>query len=157
MLAFLRDRNTSQSVIEVFRRLISILGKEAFRRLFPVILTDNGTEFSNPLALEFAEDGDRITSVYYCNPSSPFQKPTVENNHEFIRRVLPKGSSFDDLTQADIHLMMEHINSYTREKLNDRSPYESFSFFYGQGILDALAVKLIPTNDIILRPSLLKR
>jgi len=71
-------------------------------------------EFSNPLALEFAEDGDRITSVYYCNPSSPFQKPTVENNHEFIRRVLPKGSSFDDLTQADINLMMEHINSYTR-------------------------------------------
>jgi IS30 family transposase len=157
MLAFLRDRNTSQSVIEVFRRLISTLGKEAFRRLFPVILTDNGTEFSNPLALEFAEDGDRITSIYYCNPSSPFQKPTVENNHEFIRRVLPKGSSFDDLTQADINLMMEHINSYTREKLNDKSPYESFSFFYGQGILDALGVKLIPNNDIILRPSLLKR
>ncbi|MGB4330637.1 MAG: IS30 family transposase, partial [Dethiobacteria bacterium] len=94
---------------------------------------------------------------YYCNPSSPFQKPTVENNHEFIRRVLPKGSSFDDLTQADINLMMEHINSYTREKLNDKSPYESFSFFYGQGILDALGVKLIPNNDIILRPSLLKR
>jgi len=62
----------------------------------------------------------RDTSVYYCNPSSPFQKPTVENNHEFIRRVLPKGSSFDDLTQADINLMMEHINSYTREKLNDK-------------------------------------
>jgi len=99
----------------------------------------------------------RDTSVYYCNPSSPFQKPTVENNHEFIRRVLPKGSSFDDLTQADINLMMEHINSYTREKLNDKSPYESFSFFYGQGILDALGVKLIPTNDIILHPSLLKR
>ena len=157
MLAFLRDRNTSQSVIDAFRYLYSVLGKETFKRLFPVILTDNGSEFSNPLALEFAADGERITSVYYCDPSSPFQKPTVENNHEFIRRVLPKGSSFDDLIQADINLMMEHINSYTREKLNDRSPYQSFSFFYGQDILDALNVKPVTTNDIILRPGLLKR
>ena len=157
MLAFLRERNTSQSVINVFRCLYAILGLEAFRRLFPLLLTDNGTEFSNPLALEFAEDGNRITSVYYCDPSSPYQKPTVENNHEFIRRVLPKGSSFDDLTQADINLMMEHINSYTREKLNDRSPYESFSFFYGQDILETLGVKPVPSNDIVLRPALLRK
>jgi IS30 family transposase len=157
MLAFLRDRNTSSSVINVFRDLYSILGKDTFQRLFPVILTDNGTEFSNPSALEVAEDGNRLTSIFYCDPSSPYQKPTVENNHEFIRRILPKGSSFDSLTQSDILLMMNHINSYSREKLSDKSPYESFSFFYGQEILDLLGAKFIASNDILLRPSLLSK
>jgi len=157
MLAFLRERNTSQSVINVFRHLYVILGKDIFRRLFPVILTDNGSEFSNPAALETAEDGTRITSIFYCNPSSPYQKPTVENNHEFIRRILPKGTSFDDLTQSDIQLMMNHINSYKREKLNDKCPYESFSFFYGQEVLDLLGATPITPNEILLRPSLLNR
>lgn len=157
MLAFLRNRNTSQSVIDVFRRLYAILGKESSQRLFPVILTDNGSEFSNPLSLETAEDGTRITSIFYCDPSSPYQKPAVENNHEFIRRILPKGRSFDDLTQSDIDRMMNHINSYSREKLNDKSPYESFSFFYGQATLDRLGVAAIPPNEILLRPTLLNR
>lgn len=157
MLAFLRERNTSQSVIDVFNQLSAVLGKTAFQKLFPVILTDNGSEFSNPTALETAEDGSRRTSIFYCHPSSPFQKPTVENNHEFIRRVLPKGRSFDGLTQADIQKMMNHINSYNRQKLNDRSPYESFSFFYGQEILDRLGAAPIAPNDILLRPSLLNR
>lgn len=157
MLAFHRDRNTSQSVINVFRNLYTMLGKESFRRLFPVILTDNGSEFSNPSALETATDGTRITSIFYCDPSAPYQKATVENNHEFIRRILPKGRSFDHLTQSDICLMMNHINSYKREKLNDKSPYESFSFFYGQETLDRLGVTAIPPNEILLRPTLLTR
>jgi IS30 family transposase len=157
MLAFLRERNVSQSVINTFNYLYSILGKDVFRKLFPVILTDNGSEFSNPSALENACDGTRITSIYYCNPSAPYQKPTIENNHEFIRRILPKGSSFDDLTQSDIQLMMNHINSYRREKLNDKSPLQSFSFFYGQDILDRLGATLITPNDILLRPSLLRK
>jgi hypothetical protein len=146
-----------RGVVNVFRYLYSILGKDYFQRLFPVILTDNGSEFSNPLALETAEDGPKITSIFYCNPSSPYQKPTVENNHEFIRRILPKGSSFNHLTQADIQKMMNHINSYSREKLNDKSPYESFSFFYGQEILDLLGARPISPNEIVLRPSLLNR
>lgn len=91
-----------------------------------------------------------------CPP--PYQKGTAENNHEFIRRVLvlPKGASFDSPTQADIDLMMNHINSYTKTNLGNRSPYEMFCFFYGQEILDVLGEKLISPNDIILRPELLK-
>ena len=48
MLGFLREANTSQSVIDVFENLYQKLGGMEFRRLFPVILTDNGSEFSNP-------------------------------------------------------------------------------------------------------------
>lgn len=51
MLAFLREANTSKSVIDIFNYLDKTLGKDLFNQLFPVILTDNGSEFSNPKAI----------------------------------------------------------------------------------------------------------
>ena len=54
MLAFLRDANTSKSVTDIFNMLDESLGKTLFKRLFPVILTDNGSEFSNPKAIEYS-------------------------------------------------------------------------------------------------------
>ncbi len=135
--------------------LISSLGMEDFQKLFPVILTDNGSEFSNPAALE--TNGTKLTSIFYCDPSSPYQKTSVEKNHDLIRLILPKGDSFDHLNQADINLMMNHINSYSREKLNNRSPYQSFSFLYGQDILAKIGASYVPANEIILRPSLLSK
>ena len=162
MLAFLRDANTSQSVIDVFDRLDAHLGGEVFNRLFPVIVTDNGSEFSNPKKIEYrnyaiADQGYRRTSIYYCDAGCPYQKGAIEVNHELIRRVLPKGTSFDNLTQADVNLMMNHINSYKRKKLNDRSPYETFSFHYGEEVLRLLDCSPVAAKDILLKPSLLKK
>ena len=54
--------------------------------------------------------------IFYCHPSSPYQKGSCEVNHELLRRILPKGTSFDDLTQKNINLMMSHINSYKKKK-----------------------------------------
>jgi IS30 family transposase len=156
MLAFIRDRNTSQSVIDIWNALYEKLGRKLFYALFLLVVTDNGSEFTNPLALEFDPGGARRSHIFYCDPYSSFQKPNVELNHEFIRRVLPKGYSFDSLAQRDIDLMMSHINSYSREKLNDKSPMELFSFLYGTECLNALGQTKIPANDIVLKPSLLK-
>lgn len=157
MLAFLRDANTSQSVIDIFCDISKTLGKENFKKLFPVILTDNGSEFSNPKAIEYDSDGYRQTYIFYCDPSSPHQKGAIEVNHELIRRVLPKGSSFDSLTQDDIHLVMNHVNSYKRKKLNNRSPYQTFSFYYGEDLLHQLGCSPVAAEDIILKPKLLKK
>ena len=162
MLAFLRDANTSQSVIDVFNHLDRQLGYADFDLLFPVILTDNGSEFSNPKAIEYRDYiipgvGCHRTNVYYCDAGRPYQKGAIEVNHELIRRILPKGTSFDSLTQKDINLMMNHINSYKRKKLNDRTPYETFSFYYGEEILRKLGCEPVAAGDIILKPSLLKK
>ena len=157
MLAFLRERNTSQTVIDRFDILYELLGAERFKALFPVILTDNGSEFSNPNALEFDAQGKRRTRIFYCDPNASYQKPNVELNHEFIRRILPKGRSFNDLTQVQIDLMMSHINSYSREKLSDKSPIETFEFRYGEGLAKKLGICKIPPNEIILTPSLLNK
>lgn len=156
MLAFLRDRNTAASVCRIFDHLYDLLGSDTFSKLFPVLLGDNGSEFSDPVSIEMAPDGHMRTRVFYCDPSAPYQKGAAENNHEFIRRIHPKGKSFDHLTQEKIDLMMDHINSYTRANLGDHSPYEMFRIMYGQEILDVLGANLISPNDIILRPELLK-
>lgn len=156
MLAFLRDRNTAASVAEIIDNLYHMLSPDTFKRLFPVILGDNGSEFSNPSALEFDADHNQRTKIFYCNPSAPYQKGAAENNHEFIRRILPKGSNFDCLTHDDVNLMMDHINSYSRASLGNYSPYEVFRIFYGQEILDILGAHLISPNDIVLRPELIK-
>ena len=123
MLAFLRDANTSQSVIDIFEWLDERLGGKLFNQLFPVIVTDNGSEFSNPKKIEYRDYavtgyGFRRTSVYYCDAGCPYQKGAIEVNHELIRRILPKGTSFDKLTQTDITRMMDHINSYNFSKNN---------------------------------------
>ncbi len=157
MPAFLRDANTSQSVINVFNVLYEKLGTTTFQRLFPVILTDNGSEFTNPLKLEFDDQNIRRTRIFYCDKSAPQQKGSLENNHEFIQRIVPKGNSFDSFTQDDINLMMNHINSYRRRKLNDQSPISVFSFLNGEEILEKFGVNHIPDAEITLRPALLKR
>lgn len=156
MIAFIREANTSRSVIDIFENLYWELGPDTFLKLFPVILTDNGSEFTNPTAIEFDRQGNRITHIFYCDPSAPYQKGAAENNHEMIRRVLPKGHSFNTYQQNDISLMMSHINSYGRKKLNDRSPHSVFSFLHGAKTLVKLDSNLIPPNEIILNPSLLK-
>ncbi|MEF9973805.1 MAG: hypothetical protein RR893_07725, partial [Clostridia bacterium] len=89
--------NTAKTVIDSIAKLYEGLGHDDFCKLFPVILTDNGSEFSHPSALEFAPDGRRRTQIFYCDPMASYQKPQVERNHEFIRTVLPKGTSFDSL------------------------------------------------------------
>ncbi|NRT87030.1 IS30 family transposase [Clostridium beijerinckii] len=158
MLAFLRDANTSKSVTDVFNHLDKVLGKELFLELFPVILTDNGSEFSNPKAIEYRNTHPLLrTRVFYCDASSPYQKGAIEVNHELIRRILPKGSSFNNLTQDDINLMMNHINSYKRKKLNNRSPYETFSFYHGEEVLHKLECNPVAARNIMLKPALLKK
>ena len=165
MLAFYRERNTAQSVIDIFDQLYYLLGEKNFRKLFPLLLTDNGSEFSNPLKIEFGGDSTdaspdestRRTRVFYCDPSMPSQKGSAERHHEQIRRIIPPGHSIEHLEQSDITLMMNHINSYVRESLGNKTPYELCRYLYGQEILDLLGAKLIPANEVIMLPSLLKK
>ena len=156
MLAFLRDANTARSVTEIFNRLDNLLGREKFKQMFPVILTDRGSEFTDPLGVECDEDGEIRTRVFYCDPQRSNQKGGCEVTHEMIRRVLPKGTSFKDLTQEKVDLMMNHINSYTRKKLNDRSAHQLFSFLFGDDVAEKLHSQPIDADEINLTPELLK-
>lgn len=76
MLAFLRDRNTARSVTEIFNRLDGQLGREKFTELFPVILTDRGSEFTDPVSAE-CDYNFRGVEVSFANFAASLRPPVV--------------------------------------------------------------------------------
>jgi IS30 family transposase len=152
LLLFLRERNTAQSVIDIFNWLDETLGRELFQKLFPVLLTDNGSEFSNPRAIEFDSHGGQRTRLFYCDPGVPNQKAGVEGAQKHLRRILEKGSSFDHLTQEKLNQVMAHLNGMNRKKLNDISPTDSFSFLFGREVLSLLGIPELPPDRVSLKP-----
>ena len=83
-LAFLMDDKTQKSVEACFDILYESLGEKLFETVFGVVLTDNGSEFLNPISLECDNDGVIHTRVFYCDPNSSYQKGMLEKNHEYI-------------------------------------------------------------------------
>ena len=157
MISFLRVRNDSRSVTDAFNSLYEKLSPDLFSTLMPILLGDNGSEFSNPSALETGPDGKQRTRVFYCDPSAPYQKGSAERNHEFIRFFVPKGCPFDPYSQDDIDLMMDHINSYKRPSLGNKTPYEMMAFLYGEKVCRLLGLRLIPPDKVTLNRSIFNR
>lgn len=155
MLMYLRDANTAKSVEEKFQWLREKLGREAFKKLFPLILTDNGSEFSNPDAIELdPETGELLTMVFYCEPRQSQQKGACENNHQFIRRIVNQGESWNGINQGQVDLMRDNINSYPRESLGGKTPYDAFLFMYGEETAKKLGLTRVETQNVIIKPSL---
>ena len=147
---------TQNSVIQVFDALTKVLGLALFKRLFAVILTDNGVEFKNPIALEHTQQGLIRSHVFFCDPQASWQKPHVENNHLLIRRILPKGTSFNALSVADVNLTCRHINSVLRENLGNRTPFDLMESADEKKLLSALDLSPIPPDEVMLSPKLIK-
>ena len=74
-LMYLPDHNTSKSVIDIFDEFEKELCSK-FRKLFPVILPDNGNEFTNPDALKL---GGR-TKIFYYNTNSTYPKEKIDKS-----------------------------------------------------------------------------
>ncbi|MCH4887386.1 IS30 family transposase [Acidaminobacter sp. JC074] len=156
MLIFLMDKSTQADVLKVFNDLTGVFGVEGMKKLFPVILTDNGGCFKDPDSLESDEYGDLRTRIFYCDPHKSYQKGKLEKNHEFIRYILPKGKAFDELTQDKVTLMANHINSVVRASLNDKTPFELATLLLGSDTLTKMNLNHVPHDDVHLKPSLLK-
>lgn len=157
MIALLLPNKSQASVINALNDLCDQVGIDVFKKIFGVIITDRGTEFSNPLALECDRYGEIKTKVYYCDSYCSWQKGMIEKNHEFIRYVIPKGTSFSGLTQADITLMMNHINNYPRASLNNCTPFALAEMLADKKLLETLHYHKIMPDSVILKPSLLKK
>ena len=79
----------------------------------------------------------------------------LEKNHEFIRYIIPKSTSMDNYTQADITRMINHINSLARESLNWTSPYDLAKLLLDKEVLKKLNLAKIQPNEIKLTPKLI--
>jgi len=155
MAAILLDQCTQACVIEAFNKIYNDVGADVFSSSFPICLTDNGSEFLDTKSIEYDKDGKKRTEVFYCDPMASHQKGQLEKNHEYIRYVLPKGSSFDHLTQEKITVLMNHINSISRKSLNDKTPFELAELLLNKSLLDALSLEKIDADEIYMKEELI--
>jgi transposase, IS30 family len=157
MLIFLLENQTTEEVTRIFEYLQQTLFEDDYKNLFQTILTDNGHEFFDVLNIEcHHKTGELLTKIFYCDPQASWQKGGIEKNHEFIRYVLPKGTSFKNLTQNHCSILSCHINSLCRESLNNKSPFEAMNFMCNEKVLNSLNVYYIEPNEVQLNKNLLK-
>jgi IS30 family transposase len=155
-LAFVMNRNTTGAVRLVFDRLEKRLDTYTFLSVFGTILTDRGTEFGDPDSLENGIEGIVRTSIYYCDAMRSCQKPGVENVHTMLRMILPKKTSFEFLTQWDVNLIVNHINSTPRKSLDGKTPYEAARESLGEEVLKKFQLRPIPPDEVNLTPKLIR-
>ena len=156
MMAYLLSSKESKYVEAVFDRIEKKISTFIFSQAFSLIVTDRGGEFKHPDKLECGEGNIIRTSIYYCDPMCSWQKPHCEKNHEYIRKICPKGTSFDNLTQRDVTLMMSHINSAPRESFGGYTPLALAQMMLPKELLDCFGLKAIDPDDVTLTPELLK-
>lgn len=158
MLIYLLNSKTMECVSSTFDWIKKTIGLDEFKRLFEVILTDNGSEFFDPDHIEKDCDTHEFVShVFYCDPSASYQKGAIEKNHQYIRYILPKGTSFDTLTQQDCKVLMSHINSVPRDSLRGKTPYSEVLYFIDKQTLRKLGVSFIKPDEVSLATNLLKK
>ena len=114
-LMFLMPDGTMASVVAVLDMLEKKLGGENFRRIFQTITVDNGSEFQDWEGMTRAVDGegDR-THIYYCHPYSAYERGSNENGNRMIRRRVPKGTDFTEITEDDTLAVQRWVNEYPR-------------------------------------------
>ena len=158
MIGLLLDDRTSLEVtlkVQGLKKRLAGIGVR-FGDIIPLVVTDNGGEFANISAIENNADGEKETSLYFCDPYRSSQKPKVEKNHTLFRDIVHKGTSFDGFTQQTVDLIFSHVNGVKRKIFGGKSPYEMFVFAYGEAVTKVMEIEYIPPGKVIQSPKLLK-
>ena len=134
------------------KELFSKFGRKELETVFPICIADNGIEFDLFPQIEFDENGEQIIHTFFTRPYTSTDKAKCERNHKLLRRIFPKGKSLDNLTQEAIDEAFSHLNSYPREILGGKTPYETFANLYGNSILVKLNIKKINKKEVSLKP-----
>ena len=161
LFALYQENKDADTMNEGVLLLEKILEEDLFTKEAEVLLTDRGSEFVKMKDIELKDDDLIRTRVYYCDPLASCQKGSLENNHIELRYILPKGYDLNDLGlngQEALNLVLSHINSFPKENLNGRTPFEVLGFF-SPNLLEKLldfGLKIIPADEVILKPYLLE-
>lgn len=151
------DRQNSACVVNALDDIESLIGTELFKEAFPIILTDNGSEFDDVFGMERSVFDPKMsrTKVFFCEPNKPNDKGACEKNHRHVREIIPKGTSIENLTQVEVNLMFNNINSYRRKGINGKSAYDLAMAVFPEEFFDILGLYQIKDTEVTLKPKLL--
>jgi IS30 family transposase len=120
MLAKIVEQISSEVVSSAQEEMFSPLPNKARRST----TLDNGRE--NHLHTRLKSLG---MQAYFADPYSAWQRGTNEYHNGLLRRYLPKGTSFADLTQEELDDIVWEINNRPRKVLNFNTPEEVFNSY----------------------------
>ena len=157
MIGLLLENKTAAEAASKIQGLKVKLNTLGFRfgDIAPLLLTDNGGEFSIVSAFENDTEGNAESNMFFCEPCSPHEKAEIEKNHTLFRDVVKTGTSFDDFSQETVNLIFSHVNAVKRKQFNGKSAYDMFSFYYSELLAYALGISFVPANEVIQSPKLL--
>ena len=152
-LYYLLKEKSMLEVQHIFEKIKDFLGSDLFAITFPIILTDNGSEFHDPLSLETdADTGKKLISIYYCKARRSDQKGKCEKNHEHFREYVPKSKSMNSLTRKDINYISNMVNNYPRRSLNYSSPINIATLSLNEKVLSLNKLKCLNIQQVQLTP-----
>jgi IS30 family transposase len=155
LMVLLPDKS-QESVAKALDMIEEEIGIRQFRKWFGVILTDRGSEFLDYKLLEKSVRRKKTRcKVYYCEPMKSGQKGRCEKNHVELRKILPKGTCFENLDAYKLAVVCSHVNSYSRPSLGGASPLQLAMHSLPKGLLDLLGVEYVPPEEVVMKPSLI--
>lgn len=119
-------RHDSTTVADALTEMIIGLPSELRRTL----TWDQGSEMADHARFAMATD----TTVYFCDPHSPWQRGTNENTNGLIRDFYPKGTDFTTVTDDDIAEMQRLLNIRPRKTLSWKNPSDTLNTFIGSAL-----------------------
>ncbi len=158
MVGLLLDNKTAAEAACKIQSLKTTLNAHHFQfgDIAPLLLTDNGGEFSIVSAFENNSANQVESRIFFCEPRAPHEKAEIEKNHTLFRDIVPSGTSFDNYTQDTVDLIFSHVNAVKRKQFNGKSAYDMFSFYYSNELASSLGISFIPANEVVQSPKLLK-
>ena len=159
MIGLLLENKTAVEAankIQALKAKLRALGFN-FGDIAPLLLTDNGGEFSVVSAFENDSEGNADSHMFFCEPCAPHEKAEIEKNHTLFRDIVKTGTSFDNFTQETVNLIFSHVNAVKRKQFNGKSAYDMFSFYYSENLASALGISFVPPNEVVQSPKLLAK
>ena len=118
MLAKVKNKDT-ESVVSALIKQAKKLPSELYKSL----TWDRGHELADHQRFTLATD----IQVYFCDPSSPWQRGSNENTNRLLRQYFPKGTNLSVHSQAKLNAVARQLNERPRKTLEFETPAERFN------------------------------
>ena len=112
-------KKDTQSVVKALSHQIQRLPKT----MMDTLTWDRGAEMAAHKQFTIATD----VKVYFCDPSSPWQRGTNENTNGLLRQYLPKGTDLSVHGQRDLDAIAHRLNTRPRKTLDYRTPVDTLA------------------------------
>lgn len=118
MLAKVKNKDTESVVSALIKQSKKLPGE-----LYQSLTWDRGKELADHRRFTLATD----IKVYFCDPSSPWQRGSNENTNRLLRQYFPKGTDLSVYSQAKLDAVARRLNDRPRKTLEYETPAERFN------------------------------